>query len=148
MCPSAPIFSGSIFFIFCGETISGHRRRLPRRPGGRKRRIHFGPRLDAFDRSSSTCINARPPPSNTPFMSPSIHNPRMVRLIIVLRTPSALGANDMLPSRTTSVCCPLVRHGHSVYHWRRDRICPHTFYPINRRRNWVRIIIFVVSWFV
>ena len=84
----------------------------------------------------------------TPFMSPSIHNPRMVCLTIILRMPATLGANDMLPSRTTSVCCPLIRHGYSVYRWRRDRICPHTFYPIHRCRNWVRIVIAIVSWFV
>jgi hypothetical protein len=42
---------------------------------------------------------------------------------------------------TTSVCYPRVRHGHSVYRWRRDRICPHAFHPIHRCRNWVRITV-------
>lgn len=42
---------------------------------------------------------------------------------------------------TTSVCYPRIRHGYSVYRWRRDRICPHAFHPIHRCRNWVRIAV-------
>ena len=62
----------------------------------------------------------------------------MVRLLFVLGTPSTLGANDMLPSRTTSVCCPRVRHRHSVYRWRRDWICLPAFHHIHGCVNWVR----------
>jgi hypothetical protein len=60
----------------------------------------------------------------------------MVRLTIIL------GANDILYLRiphTTLVCYPRVRHGYSVYRWRRDRICPHAFHPIHRCRIWVRL---------
>jgi hypothetical protein len=39
------------------------------------------------------------------------------------------------------VCCPRARYGHSVYRWRRDRICPHAFNPIHSCRNRVRIAI-------
>jgi hypothetical protein len=39
------------------------------------------------------------------------------------------------------VCCPRVRHGHSVYRWRSDRICSHAFNSIHSCRSWVRIAI-------
>ena len=42
---------------------------------------------------------------------------------------------------TISVCYPRVRHGHSVYRWRRDRLCSDAFHPIHRCGNWVRIAV-------
>src|SRR6266849_4157977 len=67
----------------------------------------------------------------------------MVCLTIILSLPGLYRALTMYlrVAHTTSVCYSRVRHGHSVYRWRRDRICPHAFHPIHRCRNWVRITV-------